>query len=62
MELQEAKVPLREGAPLKQLNMIAKRPSMDIEFQDLLYSVRDSHTSSGKTLKIRNIFFNRHCI
>lgn len=34
--------------PLKQLNKIAKRPPIDIEFQDLVYSVRDSHNKGGK--------------
>ncbi|KAJ8976177.1 hypothetical protein NQ317_002066 [Molorchus minor] len=29
--------------PLKQLNRIAKRPPVDIEFQDLTYSVPDSN-------------------
>lgn len=41
-------VPLRYDQPLKQLNRIAKRPPVDIEFQDLLYSVRDSHSGTGK--------------
>ncbi|KAJ8922854.1 hypothetical protein NQ315_007889 [Exocentrus adspersus] len=38
--------PLREQ-PLKQLNRIAKRPPIDIEFQDLTYSVPDSSCKSG---------------
>lgn len=41
------KVPLRQQ-PLRQLNKIAKRPPVDIEFQDLTYSVPDTHVKGGK--------------
>lgn len=35
------------GQPLQQLNRIAKRPPIDVEFQDLIYSVRDSRNNGG---------------
>lgn len=39
---------LNSRQPLKQLNKIAKRPEIDIEFQDLTYSVRDSDAAGGE--------------
>lgn len=36
--------------PLKQLNRIAKKPPVNIEFQDLTYSVPDSTCKSGKLI------------
>lgn len=38
----------RTGQPLKQLNMIAKKPPVDIEFCDLNYSIADSRVKGGK--------------
>lgn len=43
----EEHVPLRYDLPLQQLNRIAKRPPVDIEFQDLTYSVRDTYSGGG---------------
>lgn len=37
----------RTGQPLKQLNMIAKKPPVDIEFCDLNYSIADSRVKGG---------------
>lgn len=34
--------------PLRQLNRIAKRPPVDIEFQDLTYSIPDSNSRGGE--------------
>lgn len=44
----EEHVPLRYDLPLQQLNRIAKRPPVDIEFQDLTYSVRDTYSGGGE--------------
>lgn len=41
------KVPLSQQ-PLKQLNKIAKRPPVDIEFQDLSYSIPDTKGKGGE--------------
>ncbi|XP_030767197.1 ATP-binding cassette sub-family G member 1-like [Sitophilus oryzae] len=38
---------LRQEVPLRQLNRIARKPPIDIEFQDLTYSVRDSYSGKG---------------
>nr|XP_015834339.1 PREDICTED: uncharacterized protein LOC100141557 [Tribolium castaneum] len=46
MAREEVQVPLRDK-PLKQLNRIAKRPKLDVEFQDLKYSIRDSNAKGG---------------
>jgi ATP-binding cassette subfamily G (WHITE) protein 1 len=43
---EEVQVTMRDK-PLKQLNRIAKRPKLDVEFQDLSYSVRDSNAKGG---------------
>ncbi|CAG9762909.1 unnamed protein product [Ceutorhynchus assimilis] len=45
----------RYDLPLKQLNRIAKRPPVDIEFQDLVYSVRDSYTGTGWRQLLKSI-------
>ncbi|KAH1027940.1 ATP-binding cassette subfamily G member 4 isoform X2 [Dendroctonus ponderosae] len=52
METQE---PLRCNMPLQQLNRIAKRPPVDIEFQDLTYSVRDSYAGTGWRQLLKSI-------
>jgi hypothetical protein len=44
---EEVQVTMRDK-PLKQLNRIAKRPKLDVEFQDLSYSVRDSNAKGGE--------------
>lgn len=48
------RVPLRQQ-PLKQLNKIARRPPVDIEFQDLTYSVPDANVRAGKAVVIVNM-------
>lgn len=45
----EVIVPLKIEKPLQQLNRIAKRPTLDIEFEDLEFAVRDSHAKGGKS-------------
>lgn len=42
------RVPLTQQ-PLKHLNKIAKRPPVDIEFQDLSYSVPDTNIKGGES-------------
>lgn len=37
--------------PLKKLSMIAKRPPVNIDFQDLTYTVRDGGFRSGEWSK-----------
>lgn len=44
----EVIVPLKTEKPLQQLNRIAKRPALDIEFEDLEFTVRDSHVKGGE--------------
>lgn len=40
-------MPLRQQ-PLRHLNKIAKKPPIDIEFQDLFFSVPDANIKGGK--------------
>lgn len=47
VELLSVNVPQRQQ-PLRQLNKIAKRPPVDIEFQDLTYSIPDTNVKGGK--------------
>ncbi|KAL1505555.1 hypothetical protein ABEB36_005097 [Hypothenemus hampei] len=54
-EIMEKQVALRYNQPLQQLNRIAKRPPVDIEFQDLTYSVRDSYTGSDWRQLLKSI-------
>ncbi|XP_076274521.1 ATP-binding cassette subfamily G member 4-like [Rhynchophorus ferrugineus] len=52
---EEERVPLRCDVPLKQLNRIAKRAPVDIDFQDLTYSIRDSYTGKGWRQLLKSI-------
>lgn len=59
----EEHVPLRYDLPLQQLNRIAKRPPVDIEFQDLTYSVRDTYSGGGEwTFFSYRLNLERECI